>query len=133
MFATLLSCGNDDITIMEDVNMRCWREDAIIEFNNNAPSRYDIDIVLHVNGNYTSSSCKMIISTITPDSMHTSELVTIETPIKKKASQAQAQDIVIPYRHNVSMSKRGLYCFRIRPSSPLEGVEAAGMTFKHQR
>ncbi|MBO5216484.1 MAG: hypothetical protein Q4F45_02970 [Alistipes sp.] len=130
----LTSCGSNDITLMEDVNISSWREDVVLEFNNvEDNSTYNIDMVLHVNSRYTAQSCQMIVSVTTPDSMHTSEIVTIHTPTTKQAPGASARDIVIPYRTSVVMPKSGPYYYTMRPSSPLEGVEAAGFTFKHQQ
>ena len=130
----LTSCGGSDITLMEDVNITSWREDVVLEFNNvKDNSTYDVDMVLHVSSRYTAQSAQMIVSVTTPDSMHTSEIVTIHTPITKHTPEASSRDIVIPYRKSVVMSKSGLYHYTMRPSYPLEGVEAAGLTFKIQQ
>lgn len=119
---------------MEDVNMRSWREDAVLEFDNKSDGAiYDIDLVLHVNNTFSTAECQMIISATTPDSLHTSEIVTVNTPFQRSAPKASSKDIVIPYRRHVTMPKRGLYRYTMRPSSPLEGVEAAGMIFKPQK
>lgn len=129
----LTSCDRSDITLMEDVNISSWREDVVLEFSNiEDNATYDIDMVLHVNSRYTAQTCQMIVSVTTPDSMHTSEIVTIHTPVNNHSSGASSRDIVIPYRTSVVMPKSGPYYYTLRPSSPLEGVEAAGFTFKQQ-
>ena len=129
----LCSCGGSDITLMEDVNISSWREDIAIAFyNEEADAVYDLDLVLHVNSNYSTRSQQMILAATSPDSLSTSEVITVETPIIRRAPEASAKDIVIPYRRGVRMAQRGTYHYTLRPSTPLSGVESAGIIFKPQ-
>lgn len=129
----LCSCGSSEITLMKDVNIGCWSDDIAIAFDNEkAGAVYDLDLVLHVNSNYSSKSQQMILSATSPDSLSMSETITVETPLIRRAPEASAKDIVIPYRRGVQMAQRGTYHYTLRPSTPQSGVESAGIIFKPQ-
>lgn len=133
LIALCYSCGSSDVVIMQDVNIGSWDEQATICFENEqAGSLYDIDIVLHVNSNYSTKSCQMEIAVTAPDSLSTSEIITLHTPLEAKSPAAKARDIVVPYRRRIEMTQSGAYNYTLRPVTPLSDVESVGIVFKPQ-
>lgn len=134
VLATLLgSCGGGELTLMEDVDICCWCEPVDIAFEcRDADAIYNLDVILHVNDNYADESCRMVITATTPDSLTTTEVVTLATPVVHRAPVSRATDIVIPYRSHVVMPCQGIYHYTLRPELPLSGVESAGIIFKPQ-
>jgi len=118
---------------MTDVNINSWYETATIErINEDIESLYDLNIVLHVNNNFHSEDIEFEVVMTSPDAIRHTERVALSCDSSWEGITAHSNDIEIPYRRDVRLSTEGRYTFSLRPLTPLEGVEAAGIHFQKQ-
>lgn len=123
--------GVDNRVVSSDVNIGDWNERVeLIYENSTAATRCDVDVVLHVNRNFTEREIPLEITFFTPDSLRYSECVELKAQAEWDGVADYYTDIVMPYRGDVSLAKEGTYRLTIRPLKSLSGVESAGVNFR---
>lgn len=129
-----VQCSKADLAVsMTDVNINSWYETATIErINEDTESLYDLNIVLHINNHFRSDDIELEVTMISPDAVRHTERVALSCDSSWEGITAHSNDIEIPYRRDVRLSTEGRYTFSLRPLTPLEGVEAAGIHFQKQ-
>ena len=129
-----VQCKKADLTVvMSDVNINNWSETATIEHaNEETESLYDLNIVLHVNNNFSSEDLEFEVTMTSPDAVRHTERIALSCDPAWQGITAHSNDIEIPYRRDVRLTAEGTYTFSLRPLKPLKGVEAAGIHFQKQ-
>ncbi len=129
------SCGvSESVVAMGDVSLEGWVEPVNITYeNSDTSSLLDMDVTLHVNRRFDASSIALEITTLTPDSLHYSESVTLPVRVHWASNRAKTTDIEIPYRRNVQFTHKGEYYISLSPLQDVAGIEAAGITFQMKR
>lgn len=115
----------------QDVNVMTWQQRAVITFSYDEEPRYgDMDLLLHVNGDFEPRDLNFEITVISPDSLRYTECISVPQPVRHAATSDHVEDIKIPYRQDVELAKRGEYTVEIMPLTPLSGVESVGVNFQ---
>ena len=123
-----------NIVAMADVNIAQWSEPVSVTLKNEqAESVGQLTIVLHVNRHFKAKQVEFEIVSMTADFLRCSEKITATPTVEWPVATAQSVDIEIPYRHNVLMRKAGEYIYTIKPLTPLQGVEAIGISYKTEK
>ena len=132
---SMSGCNSErNIVAMADVNISQWAEPITVTLKNEqAESVGELTIVLHVNRNFKAKQVEMEIVSMTADHLRYSEKITATPTVEWPVPTAQSVDIEIPYRHNVLMRKAGSYNYTIKPLTPLQGVEAVGISYKTEK
>lgn len=130
----LVQCSKADLSVsMADVETRPWTKSVTVaRINEDTTSRYDLNIVLHVNSRYKAEEIALEIAMFSPDSLCYTERVAIDVISSREGITSQSTDITLPYRRDVRLPAMGNYLFTIQPLQPLVGVEAAGINFQLQ-
>ena len=124
------SCSKKpDAVVMNDVNISDWSKTTTLVYNNTTIGEVDMSIVLHVNRVFSAEEIALQITMFTPDSLRYTEQVTLPIELKPERPTQAATDIEIPYRRNVEFRRKGEYIWQITPTTALNGVEAAGLSF----
>ena len=119
---------------MGDVSIDGWDNPITVTYKNTEADRLcDLGVTLHINRRYATDSVALEITTLTPDSLRYSEVVTLPTKAEWPSKQSTTMDIAIPYRHDVRLMHEGEYYIILRPLQSIEGVEAAGINFQTKR
>ena len=119
---------------MGDVSIDGWDNPITVTYKNTEADRLcDLGVTLHINRRYATDSVALEISTLTPDSLRYSEVVTLPAKAEWPSKQSTTMDIAIPYRHDVRLMHEGEYYIILRPLQSIEGVEAAGINFQTKR
>ena len=119
---------------MGDVSIDGWDNPITVTYKNTEADRLcDLGVTLHINRRYATDSVALEITTLTPDSLRYSEVVTLPAKAEWPSKQSTTMDIAIPYRHDVRLMHEGEYYIILRPLQSIEGVEAAGINFQTKR
>ena len=119
---------------MGDVSIDGWDNPITVTYKNTEADRLcDLGVTLHINRRYATDSVALGITTLTPDSLRYSEVVTLPAKAEWPSKQSTTMDIAIPYRHDVRLMHEGEYYIILRPLQSIEGVEAAGINFQTKR
>lgn len=119
---------------MGDVSIDGWDNPITVTYKNTEADRLcDLGVTLHINRRYATDSVALEITTLTPDSLRYSEVVTLPAKAEWPSKQSTTMDIAIPYRHDVRLMHEGEYYIILRPMQSIEGVEAAGINFQTKR
>ena len=119
---------------MGDVSIDGWDNPITVTYKNTEANRLcDLGVTLHINRRYATDSVALEITTLTPDSLRYSEVVTLPAKAEWPSKQSTTMDIAIPYRHDVRLMHEGEYYIILRPLQSIEGVEAAGINFQTKR
>ena len=119
---------------MGDVSIDGWNNPITVTYKNTEADRLcDLGVTLHINRRYATDSVALEITTLTPDSLRYSEVVTLPTKAEWPSKQSTTMDMAIPYRHDVRLMHEGEYYIILRPLQSIEGVEAAGINFQTKR
>ena len=119
---------------MDDVSIDGWDNPITVTYTNtDQDALCDLGVTLHVNRRFTSQEIELEITTLTPDSLRYSEVVTLPAKAEWPSKQSTTMDIAIPYRHDVRLMHEGEYYIVLRPMHSIEGVEAAGINFQIMR
>lgn len=120
--------------VMGDVSIDGWDNPITVTYKNTEADRLcDLGVTLHINRRYATDSVALEITTLTPDSLRYSEVVTLPAKAEWPSKQSTTMDIAIPYRHDVRLMHEGEYYIILRPLQSIEGVEAAGINFQTKR
>lgn len=124
------SCSKKpDAVVMNDVNISDWNKTTTLVYKNATIGEVDMSIVLHVNRAFSAEEIALQITMFTPDSLRYTEQVTLPVEFKPERPTQAATDVEIPYRRNVDFRRKGEYIWQITPTTALNGVEAAGLSF----
>ena len=119
---------------MGDVSIDGWDNPITVTYKNTEADRLcDLGVTLHINRRFATDSVALEITTLTPDSLRYSEVVTLPAKAEWPSKQSTTMDIAIPYRHDVRLMHEGEYYIILRPLQSIEGVEAAGINFQTKR
>ena len=119
---------------MGDVSIDGWDNPITVTYKNTEADRLcDLGVTLHINRRYATDSVALEITTLTPDSLRYSEVVTLPAKAEWPSKQSTTMDIAIPYRRDVRLMHEGEYYIILRPLQSIEGVEAAGINFQTKR
>ncbi len=119
---------------MGDVSIDGWDNPITVTYKNTEADRLrDLGVTLHINRRYATDSVALEITTLTPDSLRYSEVVTLPAKAEWPSKQSTTMDIAIPYRHDVRLMHEGEYYIILRPLQSIEGVEAAGINLQTKR
>ena len=74
-----VQCSKADLAVsMTDVNINSWYETATIErINEDIESLYDLNIVLHVNNNFSSEDLEFEVTMTSPDAVRHTERIAL--------------------------------------------------------
>ena len=136
--ATMLmfvQCRSEQSAVtMGDVSIDGWDTPITVAYKNTEAERLcDLGVTLHVNRHFTAESVALEITTLTPDSLRYSEVVTLPTKAEWPTTQSTTMDIALPYRQDVRLMHKGEYYIILRPIQNIVGVEAAGINFQIKR
>ena len=119
---------------MGDVSIDGWDNPITVTYKNTEADRLcDLGVTLHINRRFATDSVALEITTLTPDSLRYSEVVTLPAKAEWPSKQSTTMDIAIPYRRDVRLMHEGEYYIILRPLQSIEGVEAAGINFQTKR
>ena len=119
---------------MDDVSIDGWDNPITVAYTNtDQDALCDLGVTLHINRRFATDSVALEITTLTPDSLRYSEVVTLPAKAEWPSKQPTTMDIAIPYRHDVRLMHEGEYHIILRPLQSIEGVEAAGINFQIMR
>lgn len=119
---------------MGDVSIDGWDNPITVIYKNTEADRLcDLGVTLHINRRYATDSVALEITTLTPDSLRYSEVVTLPAKAEWPSKQSTTMDMAIPYRHDVRLMHEGEYYIILRPLQSIAGVEAAGINFQTKR
>ncbi len=139
MVATLISlttwqCSLDkNHVVMEDVNTTSWDNPISLQYISEEKEPRNLSITLRVRESFEAEKLAFDITTMTSDSLCYNEQVTLPVDFQWQGNVARSMEIELPYRRNVEFSRNGEYIIRLRPLSPIKGVESAGINFKSMK
>jgi hypothetical protein len=122
----MVACGNTQRTVvMHDNEHNSWDDYEDFYYDNSDTlGKRDIDIVVRYGKGYTADSVSMSILCVSPDSLVCEEPFTIHIP---HLADMRPEVQTFPYRHNVVLSNKGRYLFRLRPDCAIEGITSVGL------
>ena len=119
---------------MGDVSIDGWDNPITVIYKNTEADRLcDLGVTLHINRRFATDSVALEITTLTPDSLRYSEVITLPAKAEWPSKQSTTMDMAIPYRHDVRLMHEGEYHIILRPLQSIAGVEAAGINFQTKR
>lgn len=119
--------------VMEDVNTSGWDNAISLQYISDVTELRNISITLRVRESFEADKLAFDITTMTSDSLRYNEQVILPVDFQWQGSVARSMEIELPYRHNVELSRNGEYIIRLRPLTPIKGVESAGINFKSMK
>ncbi len=133
---TLLAggCISPQTAVTADVDPAGWDAagKARVAFENTDSLRTcEIRIVLRYNGSAPSRTIPLVIETVTPDSLATTERVAVTVPAHRGMASAM-DETSAAYRTGVRLGRTGQYVFTIYPApgqAPVKGITAVGLEF----
>ena len=89
-----VQCSKADLAVsMTDVNINSWYETATIErINEDTESLYDLNIVLHVNNNFSSEDLEFEVVMTSPDAIRHTERIALSCDSSWEGITAHSND-----------------------------------------
>ena len=111
--------------VMHDMESCAWSTTEQFTYDNtDSLAKRDLSFVVRYGTGYVADSVSLRILTISPDSMVTEEPFTLRIP---RIKEVRPEEQTFLYRHNVVLSRKGEYHFRLMPDTIVEGISSIGI------
>jgi hypothetical protein len=113
MLSAALTLGCTGKAVVAEPGPEGWPVEMVWE-NNDTLSRRTLSVLVRLRSDFRSDRLDLIVETLTPDSLHWRDTVTVR-PSVPEAYSLTYMDIKTPYRSDVIFKRAGDYRFRFTP------------------
>lgn len=130
---SVAGCVKPDRAVVVDLDPAAWAERAEVCYTNpDTISSRSLQLFLRVADRFAEDSLTVVVMTLSPDSLRTSEYHRLTFREEPTATPLQ-RVVMVPYRRAVRLTQRGTYRFLITPTRTVEGVEAVGLFIEKEQ
>ena len=123
-------CLSSHRAVVADVDPLEWRDGVQVRFTNaDTLSECDLRFVVRYDAAFAGDPVDLEVTTVAPDSLRLTETFALRLAPSHGHSPL-LRDTAVLYRRRAVLRREGEYRMTIRPSEPVRGIEAVGITIE---